>query len=105
MQAEGLTLTGLAARLGKSPGAVSDWLTGRRAPDVAKLADVSARTGGRVTPGELRPDIAALFVKVKPPPPGEPGERTDETGSTRRRGAARSHVSQDAGGRRTVQVS
>lgn len=61
MKAEGLTLTALAARLGKSPGAVSDLLTGRRLPGVGALADLSARTGGQVTPSDLRPDVAALF--------------------------------------------
>ena len=80
---EGLTLTQLAERLGRPLGTVHGWLNadGRhgRLPDVGVLAEIERRTGGLVTPADLRPDLAMLF---RP-----------------------SHASQDAGGRRGVQAS
>lgn len=62
MDAKGMTLTELAAHLGKSPGHVSDWLSKRRLPRPDALAEICERTGGLVTPADLRPDMAALFV-------------------------------------------
>lgn len=82
MKAERLTLTQLAARLGRPLGTVHNWLhvdgPNGRLPDVGALAEIERRTGGLVTPADLRPDLAALFSP--------------------------SHASQGAGGRRAVQA-
>ena len=88
---EGLTLTQLAERLGRPLGTVHGWLNadGRhgRLPDVGVLAETRGITGGKVTPADLRPDLAALF------------------GARPRVCRKPSHASQDAGGRDGVQAS
>ena len=56
----GLSLTALAAQLGKPVSTVSDWLSKRRFPNREALADIFARTGGAVTAADMRPDWARL---------------------------------------------
>ncbi len=56
---EGLTLTGLAAKLGFGVSTVHGWLDGRRKPALEALPQILARTGGKVTLAELRPEFAS----------------------------------------------
>ena len=55
---EGLTLTQLSARLGYGTSTVHGWLTGRRSPELLALPQIVQRTGGAVTLGDLRPELA-----------------------------------------------
>lgn len=60
-QAEGLSLTALAERLGKPVTTVHGWLNGQRRPDPEQVAEIVRATDGRVTARGLRPDLAELF--------------------------------------------
>jgi DNA-binding transcriptional regulator YdaS (Cro superfamily) len=60
--------TALAQLIGRKQSTVWDWLNkeGRKVPPEA-CRDIERVTGGEVTAGELRPDLAALFKPSKPP--------------------------------------
>jgi antitoxin CcdA len=59
---EGLSLTALAARIGRPVSTVHGWLSGARRPDWAGLEAIAAATGGSVT--------AADFLAGGGAPPG-----------------------------------
>ena len=52
-EAEGLTLTKLAARLGRPVPTVHCWLKGIRRPSWAELDNIVDRTGGKVTAADF----------------------------------------------------
>ena len=58
---QGLTLTALAALLGRPVSSVHGWLHGRRRPDHASLRRIQEATGGAVTAND--------FVEGATPPP------------------------------------
>jgi DNA-binding transcriptional regulator YdaS (Cro superfamily) len=62
----------LAAALGVSKAAVSQWFSGRVPPD--RCPDIERATAGRITCGELRPDVRWVRVPDAdwPHPEGRP---------------------------------
>ena len=57
--AEGLSLTQLAGRLGFAVSTVHGWVAGDRSPGMGALPVIVARTDGRVSVVDLRPELAA----------------------------------------------
>lgn len=62
---EKLTLAALAERLGLPLTTLHGYLTGQRRPEPDKCVQISAATGGLVTPADLRPDLAEIFAKAE----------------------------------------
>jgi antitoxin CcdA len=59
---EGLTLTALAARIGRPASTVHGWLSGARRPDWAGLEAIAAATGGAVTAADFQRGDAPSFA-------------------------------------------
>lgn len=57
--ARGLSLTALAALLGKPVSTVHSWLSGARRPDWDSLAVIQHATGGAVTANDFVPPLPA----------------------------------------------
>lgn len=57
-----LSFTELADRLGFPLSTVHGWIMLDRKPDPAVIPLIVERTEGEVTPADLRPDLAALFL-------------------------------------------
>lgn len=56
--AHGLTLSGLAALLGRPLSTVHGWETGRRVPSLSDAMTIQAALDGAVTVAELLPEAA-----------------------------------------------
>jgi transcriptional regulator with XRE-family HTH domain len=54
-EAEGLSLTDLAARLGRPVSTVHSWLNGDRRPSWDAVASIERATGGQVTAADFVP--------------------------------------------------
>lgn len=57
IQAVGGVQAELAKRLGVTPGAVNQWLKGRRPVPAERCRAIESLTGGAVTRYDLRPDV------------------------------------------------
>ncbi|MDP3417880.1 helix-turn-helix domain-containing protein [Falsiroseomonas sp.] len=59
---EGLTLMQLSERIGLPISTLHAYLSGTRKAEPEKCRQISAATGGAVTPADLRPDLVDLFA-------------------------------------------
>ncbi len=57
LQASGLTQTEFARRIGRTQGAVSQWLRCATKVSAENAIRIEKATGGAVTAAELRPDV------------------------------------------------
>lgn len=61
--ARGLKLIELAALLGLPVSTTQGYLSGTRKAEPERLSAICTATDGLVTPADLRPDLARLFVE------------------------------------------